>query len=173
MLMTMSSVFSNQTTIEVIQIIIASLLSMFLCQLTKFIIFSIRYKRLRVDTLFTTGGMPSSHTSCVVTLVSMIAAYDIVYRGCLSYNFCVALTFAAIVIHDAMGVRFEASKHAKILNNLVVDEDLKTKQELGYGTKGQLKELLGHRGLEVLGGLIFGVVIAIIFALIFINVNTF
>ena len=58
-----------------------------------------------------------------------------------------------------MGVRLEASKHAKILNRLKdeLDDELseEEKQEY-YGKKGKLKEMLGHRGIEVLVGALLG-----------------
>ena len=72
-----------------------------------------------------------------------------------------------IVLHDAMGVRLEASKHAKILNNLASDMTYEEKLELGYGEKGSLKEMLGHRAIEVLGGIIVGILVGIIGFIIF------
>ncbi len=145
-----------------VQIIIISLCAMVFCQVLKVIIFSIREKKFVLKALFTTGGMPSSHTATVVSLVASMAIFQIADNGTLDYSFAVALVFACIVIHDAMGVRLEASKHAKILNNLVKDEDEQTRIDLGFGKKGKLKELLGHKAFEVVGGIIIGVLFSLI-----------
>lgn len=159
---------SSLMNIRTIQVIILAMVSLLLCQVAKFIIFSIRERRPMVSTLFTTGGMPSSHTATVISLIVGMGLLQLHDNGSLDYSFAVALVFGIIVIHDAMGVRLEASKHAKILNNLVSSEDIKTKQDLGFGEKGKLKELLGHKGFEVLGGFLFGLIVGIVGYLIII-----
>lgn len=148
--------------IRTVQVILFSLLSMLFCQFLKVIIFSIKEKKLMIKALFTTGGMPSSHTATVITLVVLMGFFQMSDSGKLEYSFAVALIFACIVIHDAMGVRLEASKHAQILNNLVKNEDEQTRIELGFGKKGKLKELLGHKAFEVVGGIIVGLIFAIV-----------
>lgn len=145
-----------------VQVIIISLCSMIFCQILKVIIFSIKEKKLVIKALFTTGGMPSSHTATVISLVVSLGLFQYADNGTLDYSFAVALIFACIVIHDAMGVRLEASKHAQILNNLLKDQDKQTRIELGFGKKGILKELLGHKAFEVFGGVIVGLLFSII-----------
>ena len=88
--------------------------------------------------------------------------------GKLDWSFAVAVIISVIVVHDAMGVRLEASKHAKILNNLAADMPEEEKQKLGFGKKGRLKEMLGHKGLEVLGGIIIGIVSGLIGFFVFV-----
>lgn len=149
-----------------IQVIIISITSMLLCQIVKFIIFSVKDKKMVWAALFTTGGMPSSHTSCVTSLVISLGFLQLHDLGYLDYSFAIALIFAMIIIHDAMGVRLEASKHAKILNHMMKDESLEERKNIGFGEKGFLKELLGHKGIEVIGGLIFGILVAVIGCLI-------
>ena len=56
-----------------------------------------------------------------------------------------------VTIHDAMGVRYEASKHAIILNKMVDNLSDEEKMDLGFGKNGKLKEMLGHSGTELLG----------------------
>ncbi len=150
-----------------VQIIIISLCALLICQILKVVIFSIKEKKLVLKALFTTGGMPSSHTATVISLVVSMGMFQYHDTNSLDYSFAVALIFACIVIHDAMGVRLEASKHAQILNNLVKDEDEQTRIELGFGKKGKLKELLGHKAFEVAGGIIVGLLFAIVGFFIF------
>jgi hypothetical protein len=64
--------------------------------------------------------------------------------------------FAAIVMYDSLGVRRAAGEQAKVLNLLIEDlsanGSVKTPQKYGH-----LKEILGHRPLEVAVGVVLGV----------------
>ena len=155
-----------QINIRAGQTLIICAVSMFSCQLLKFIIMSIRAIKPLWHTLWSTGGMPSSHTSTVITLVFCLGIFQLNDNAQIDYSFVVAFVFAVIVIHDAMGVRLEASKHARILNNIVKDETEEVKKDLGYGKHDKLKELLGHKPLEVFFGSIYGVVVAVVGCLI-------
>ena len=73
----------------------------------------------------------------------------------LSWAFAVAVVVSSVIMYDAMGVRLEASKHARILNRLA-DELTEEEIQEYYGKKGKLKEMLGHRGIEVLVGGLLG-----------------
>ncbi len=151
-----------------VQTIILCFVSMVLCQTLKFILMSIKERRLLWKALFTTGGTPSSHTSTVITLVLSLGIFQIHDDNMIDYSFAVALAISAIVIHDAMGVRLETSKHAKILNNMVENEPDETKIDLGFGKKTKLKELVGHKPLEVFYGFLFGILIAVVGCSLFI-----
>lgn len=153
-------------TLRTIQVIIICAISMISCQLFKFVIFSIKEKKFFYKALFTTGGMPSSHTSTVTTLVGVLAIFQFYDTRGFSYTLAVAAVLAAFIIHDSMGVRLEASKHARILNKLVEDESKEVKSQLGYGKKHHLKELLGHQPLEVFFGFLFGVFVALVGAVV-------
>lgn len=153
------------------QVLIISLSAMFMAQIIKFIIYSIRTKKSQWRMLISTGGMPSSHTAFVIALT--ISLGMIQFRtgsGTIDWSFTVAVVFSCIVIHDAMGVRLEASKHAKILNRLAEYMTEEEKQEIGYGKKGVLKEMLGHKGSEVIGGVIVGVIVGLIGFFIVMNI---
>lgn len=144
-----------------------SLFSMIICQVTKFIIYSIRLKKPMWYYLISTGGFPSSHSSFCVALCVSLGLFQYYDLGGLDWSFAVAVVFSMIVLHDAMGVRLEASKHAKILNNLTSEMTCQERVELGFGNKGSLKEMLGHRAVEVLGGVILGIIIGLIGFLVF------
>ena len=156
------SSFGNTETVRAIEVMILSSISLFSCQLLKAIIFSIKEKKIDIKMLFTTGGFPSSHTSTVTTMVVSIAIFQITDSGKIDYVFAVAFIVALIIIHDAFGVRYEASKHAAILNKMVENETLEEKKKLGFGKKGYLKELLGHKKTEVFAGAIYGFLISLL-----------
>jgi len=105
--------------------------------------------------LLSTGGMPSSHTSLVTTLtlsIGLLVGFD-------SIDFAISFVFSAVVIHDSMGIRYEAGKHASILNQIGKDiAHIVQRKEL-YEEK--FKELLGHKPIEVFAGFLLGIVIAI------------
>ena len=75
---------------------------------------------------------------------------------------------AGIVIHDAIGIRREAGKHATVLNDMkeeindIINELNKGKDRDIRVVDKRLKELLGHEPLEVLFGILLGVVITLL-----------
>ena len=134
--------------------IICGILAVLIAQLAKIFTFYFKTKEIDFEYLFTTGGMPSSHSAGVCALttsVGLIAGFD-------SLMFAISGGYALVVMHDAAGVRRKAQDMAKLLNKIITDfykSDLKTKS-------AQLKELLGHTPKEVFAGFFLGVCIAII-----------
>lgn len=98
---------------------------------------------------FSTGGMPSSHSAAVASLAASIGILD----GYRSSLFAIAAVVCAITMYDAAGVRRHAGIHASVLNQITYNLSEITK---GETTAVHLKELLGHRPMEVLAGLILG-----------------
>lgn len=93
---------------------------------------------LRVGMWFKHGGMPSSHSSFVTSLLFVTGTYD----GIASTSFAIASVFAGIVWYDAAFVRSQVGKQAKALNVL---------QQLE-----EFSERVGHSVAEVVGGILFG-----------------
>lgn len=141
----------------------------FLAQGSKYFIDWYRIGKRDWRVVFSTGGLPSSHSATVTALALFVG----VVEGFDSVVFAIALIFAFVVMHDAMGVRFEAGKHAAILNELIIDFG-ELLDEIGkhgimdnplYDKK--LKILLGHKPVEVLAGFIFGIITTCILVCIF------
>lgn len=106
--------------------------------------------------MMSTGGMPSSHTSLVTTLtitLGMIHGFDSVW-------FAVSFVFSAVIIHDAMGIRYEAGKHASVLNRIADDIAYIMKRDENSDEK--FKELLGHKPIEVFVGFLLGIIVALV-----------
>ena len=112
------------------------------CGITKFVVNCLKERRLAFD-LIGYGGMPSNHSSIVSSMASLIAFKE----GIDTPAFGVALTLASIVILDANSLRKQIGKHAKALNHL----------EYYQGDK--LRERIGHSKLEILFGMIIGIII--------------
>lgn len=110
-------------------------------------------KRFSITRIFGAGGMPSSHTSTVVALAIAVGYYG----GLDSTSFALALIFMIIVIHDAIGVRLETGKQAKVLNTMMFESD--AFKDLDFEKK--LKEYVGHTPSQAFVGAIVGVIVSI------------
>ena len=128
-----------------------AILSWFIAQSIKIIIKLVQVGKFDLGLLFASGGMPSSHTSFAVAMATKVGLVE----GFDSTFFAISSVFCLVVMYDAMGVRRQAGKHAEIINILITD--WKNKPPL-------LKEVLGHKPLEVLFGLILGVSVGLLFA---------
>ena len=137
----------------------ASLAAIFFAQFIKVPIHFIATKKLDWSLLTSTGGMPSSHSAAVTALTTGVALES----GLHSPIFAISAIFAIITMFDASGVRRQAGEQAIVLNQLVADfnklvEDVKSwpkKEE--HEKRNELKELLGHKPIEVFFGGITGV----------------
>lgn len=135
--------------------LVIGLISVVIAQTTKIITAGIAEKKFLPWMILSNGGMPSSHTAFVISVTISIA----ITVGMSSPVFAVAAMMALIVINDAVGVRYEAGKHAFVLNQLI--EDLKALSLSDMPNDKKLKELLGHKPIEVFGGIVAGTVVAI------------
>ena len=98
--------------------------------------------RFNLQAMLSTGGMPSGHSALVASLATGLG----IKYGPLHDLFVLALVFAAIVIYDAMNIRYQSGLHAHALNTI-------------KGEK-KLNESLGHLPSETLVGSMIGVFVA-------------
>lgn len=150
----MSEVITGITNNYIIQV---AALSWLTAQILKTIINLCITKKFKAERLVGAGGMPSSHTALVVSMAIATAKQC----GTSSPEFALAALFAAVVMYDAMGVRYAAGEQAKVINQLVDEwlDTVKFDQEKIPHFK-ELKEMLGHTPIEVIGGIIVGVIVA-------------
>ena len=125
-------------------------------QVGKVITHAIVYKEWDIKRLFGDGGMPSAHTATV----SSLAAFAGVVYGLASFQFAVCAILTIVICRDAVGVRWETGKQAKILNEL--REIIEHKETADI----KLKELVGHTPIQVLAGAILGIIVAIVMSFI-------
>lgn len=129
--------------------------SWLIAQVAKTIIHALLNKKLDMSRLFGDGGMPSGHSATVVSMATISA---LVY-GTGSFQFALAAILAIIVCHDATGVRLETGKQAIIINEMIeIFEELKAPLE----TEIKLKEFVGHSPVQVLAGMLLGIVNAFV-----------
>lgn len=141
---TFSQIFSNKVL----------WISIFACVLAQFLkIFTGENKRIELSRIFTSGGMPSSHSSFVTSLATLVG----IERGFNSTDFAIVTVFALIIMYDASGVRRAVGKQATIINQML--DDLHNKKHI---EQKRLKELIGHTPKEVLFGAILGIITALV-----------
>lgn len=150
----MSIIFSNPY-------LNCALLGWFIAQSIKAVATSIIDKKFRIDRFFGSGGMPSSHSALVSALVTMI----FLLKGFVSAEFAIALSFAFITVYDAANVRYEVGEQAKIINQIIENWNV---DNFEIRSK-RFKELMGHTKLEVTAGCILGVLISVIYWLLFLK----
>ncbi|ELK48094.1 divergent PAP2 family protein [Halobacillus sp. ACCC02827] len=108
----------------------------------------------------TTGGMPSSHSAGVAALASYIASN----RGSRHTETALATIFGVIVMYDAQGIRRHTGEIAQLVNDL---EDNVAQLSGDFPSlefverDKELKELLGHQPVEVLGGAVLGILLGV------------
>lgn len=136
-------------------ILICALTSWVIAQVLKVLIDWRINHALNIKRIISNGGMPSAHTAFVVSLAMMIAFRE----GLGSTGFALSFALAAVVINDAVGVRYHTGEQGKVLNKilhrmLVEGEPL---------TDETLQELVGHTPTEVFFGAIIGLVMPLFF----------
>ncbi len=138
------------------RIVMASLLSWAAAQLIKVLITWWMDKKFDWRRCFGMGGMPSSHSAFVFSAALMCGLQE----GFASAAFAVSFILMTVVIYDALGVRAETGKQGAVLNHIIREILIEGKPI----TEDRLKELVGHTPLEVLGGILVGLIIVIIMA---------
>ncbi|MBS3135755.1 divergent PAP2 family protein [Candidatus Woesearchaeota archaeon] len=100
-----------------------------------------------IHDLLVTGGMPSTHSAFVSSMLLIILLEEAVTSVSV-----IALVLFIIVITDSIGVRRTAGEDAKALNKIIRLEKLKI-HKVHYA--------LGHRPIEVLSGVMLGFTVAL------------
>jgi uncharacterized protein len=116
-------------------------------QIIKLLLLYGREHRVDLRELFSTGGMPSSHSAFVCAIAMAIGLSE----GIGSSLFALAAGVAVVVMVDAAGVRRAAGNHAIKLNHII--------DELFQGhpmNDEKLRELLGHTPTQVFLGAVLG-----------------
>lgn len=165
---------------------IGPLVAMVVAQVLKPLLIMLRLRRFDWARMSQSGGMPSSHTALVVALVTELW----LRQGGRNPILAIAIFVALIVMYDAAGVRWQTGRQAAVLNRLLNDlrgqaahaqadtAVLPTSEAAQHRVKGLqplpvakapwflvdwpvLNEQIGHKPIEVLGGCVVGVVVAL------------
>jgi acid phosphatase family membrane protein YuiD len=129
--------------------LVAAMIVQVLCQLTKFVFYSLKDKALTFKYLFTAGGMPSSHSAFVTALTVSIGLRN----GISSELFAAAFVFSVIIIYDAYRLRGTVQGHSRIIAKL---QSLLPKKD-----RENVEMMVGHTIPEIAAGIIVGAIFAI------------
>lgn len=135
--------------------VICALIGWFVAQALKVPLYFLVEKKWDLGRFFGSGGMPSSHSAMVVSLAMMVGGL----YGFDTPLFAIAFVLAVIVMYDAAGVRRETGTQATVINQILKDFLLNGKQI----SDEELKELVGHTPLEVLGGATVGLITSLLY----------
>jgi len=135
------------------RMLIAGLIGWSLAQIIKVPLEFVHTHKWNWSLLFRAGGMPSSHSA----LVSGISLATGLYEGMNTAIFALSVAVAMVVIYDATGIRRQAGKHAEMINAMI--DDLAS----GHPLKEEnLREVLGHTPIEAMGGMLLGILSALV-----------
>ena len=120
-------------------------------------------KEWDLSQVISTGGMPSSHSAGV----SALAAYVASNKGTRHTETALAVVLSVIVMHDAQGIRRHTGEIARLVNDLEdsiaeISGDLPSFDFVER--EEELKELLGHEPMEVVGGAVLGALLGFTYA---------
>lgn len=141
----------------------SALIAALIAQLLKPLFVYPKLKRWDWSMMHASGGFPSSHSA----LVSAIALSIGINEKFSSTNFAITLALAVIVIYDAANVRYYSGQNIKVTQQLLRDlRKLHPDQFESEIYETKLKPVLGHRWIEVMGGIFLGCAVALLFKLI-------
>ena len=136
------------------QLLVSAVLGWIVAQGLKTLIDFALNKSFNKERLVGSGGMPSSHSATVCGLTTAA----VIKYGAGSFEFAISFVLSMIVMYDAIGVRRETGKQAKLLNSILMENPLKLSAEV---LQERLKEYVGHTPLQVMAGAILGILLAL------------
>jgi acid phosphatase family membrane protein YuiD len=125
--------------------LVATLAAYLAGQVAKLIFAVIKNRSFRPKQLFVSGGMPSTHTAATFALATTIG----LSYGFGSAIFAVTFVFTAVVAYDAMHVRRAVGEQGEAIDKLIKND------KHPFFSRG-------HRPMEVLAGIVLGVLAGIL-----------
>lgn len=144
--------------------LVTALLSNILAQVLKTVVYYYRTGKWDFHWVIASGGFPSSHSSTVTALSLSIG----IQEGFDSAIFSVTTIFSFIVMYDACHVRYYSGKNIELTQQLV--KDLREMTGLHFDDpiyQEKLKNVLGHKFVEVIGGFVVGLAVPLILCPLF------
>lgn len=132
--------------------LVAAVAAWLAAQFIKLLLYLIRERKFDYGFLFRLGGMPSSHTASAAACAASVGLRS----GFGSPVFALATGMLALIMIDAQSVRRAAGAQARLLNQMA--EEFYRQHKF---SPDKLVEFLGHTRLEVLMGLLLGIVVAV------------
>lgn len=158
-------------------LLITSIIAILFAQFVKYPIALLTSKRkVPFSIVLTTGGMPSSHSAAVSSLItSLVLEY-----GFNSPLVAIATIFGVIIMFDSMGVRRQSGEQGLLLNLLALHTqqqpefrkqlfNLLERYDIENYDEMIIDKYLGHKPTEVIMGTFTGVFVAFICHMLILN----
>lgn len=156
--------------------LICSMAAIFFTQLIKYpVALLLKGRKTSLSIITTTGGMPSSHSAAVSSLITAL----ILEYGFSSGYVAIATTFGVIVMFDSMGVRRQSGEQGIVLVDMLKELRRLSAKHPSEGAeaindkKMILKKYLGHKPLEVFVGLLTGILVAFTVRMVYSQTGVF
>jgi acid phosphatase family membrane protein YuiD len=130
------------------QIFLATVVALVICQVWKTVHSWVEKKKMDLKEIYSTGGMPSSHTTLVTAMTISVGFQE----GFASALFIVALFVSMVIIRDALGVRRTVDDLIRYVNRIVREKKIGLEQII---------KIAGHTPVQVFVGLLLGAAVAI------------
>lgn len=141
---------------------LVAILAASFAQLIKVLTFLLLEKRVNYKRFVESEGTPNMHSSAMTALTLAVGFKD----GFMSPLFAASLSLSSLIFVNLTGVKNAASRHAEIVD-LVMDRFLQTKngKRRAKGARARylkLAEKVRYAPIDVIVGVIFGVVVALL-----------
>lgn len=137
------------------EILVSAVVGWTVAQVLKTLIDFALNKNFSIERMVGSGGMPSSHSA---TVCGLTTSAGLCY-GVGSFEFAICFVLASVVMYDAIGVRQETGKQAKLLNMIMEQDFFKLDNE---HFQEKLKEFVGHTPLQVFAGAVLGILLSLL-----------
>ena len=134
------------------EILTVSIVGWFVAQVLKTIINFILLGKFQLERMWGDGA-----TVCAMVIAAARS------EGVSSAIFAVASVVAIITMHDAMGVRHETGEQAKVLNQMIEEWIDISEKNSPFLQNMHLKEMVGHTPLQVMAGMVVGIVVGCLY----------
>lgn len=167
--------------------LISAFTAIFFAQAIKYPIAFFSKKSPKIEIMTSTGGMPSSHSAAVASLItSLIFEY-----GFSSPLVAIATVFGVIIMFDSMGVRRQSGEQGLVIDALIRQINNKEEKIKQAITESRSEELtnptidenaldryedlvitkyLGHTPTEVFAGVLTGGLVAVIIRYLYVSI---
>ena len=127
----------------------------FVIQCLKFVLYSVLDRRVNVVRFIQPDGMPNLHAA---VFSSLCASIGLKY-GTASIHFSFITAYSVIIVHDTLRLKGEKIKQGNTLNEII------DRLGLGLDRDGSMSptiRVLQYRPLDVVAGVLLGILIAVI-----------
>ena len=138
-------------------------------QIIKIIIDYFQWEKFWLDRFFAAWGFPSVHSWLSTSLLVTVWYIDGIWKT----SFAIALVFSILFWHDAANIRYQAWKHAQIINRMKNQLSDILQPSICTNIWDKLKERLWHTFPEVLWWIFLSAILTaiILYLLNFYNIK--